>query len=189
MQIILMRHGQPELDLDAIKLKRMSPSSVGKIVNDYEATNLEQNSFPPQDSLNLARDCDRAICSNLPRAIDSIRKLEIESKCSVEHEFRESSLPYLTWRYPHLSFYSWCLIFRVLWFFGFARNGEPIHMAKKRAKHCVTKLCKSDKVDDTVLLLGHGIMNRLIARELKKQGWTKAYSSSSQYWSHITFEK
>jgi len=30
MQIILMRHGKPTVDLDTIKRKRVSPQAVGK---------------------------------------------------------------------------------------------------------------------------------------------------------------
>lgn len=189
MKIILMRHGRPELDLNGFKSQKMSPIRVGDIVAEYKNTALAIDSMPPVKALEVSKNCVRAICSDLPRAVDSINRLEISGGISIDPEFRESSMPYLKWEKPHLSFFSWCVIFRLLWLLGFAKNGEPIHIVKKRAKGCAIKLFEGQNSDDTVLLLGHGILNRFIGSELKKRGWTKINNSKDQYWSYVTFEK
>ncbi|HJE68756.1 hypothetical protein [Pseudomonas oryzihabitans] len=42
---------------------------------------------------------------------------------------------------------------------------------------------------DNVLLLGHGVMNRLIARQLQRQGWVEVSKSGSGYWGFAVYEK
>jgi broad specificity phosphatase PhoE len=39
-----------------------------------------------------------------------------------------------------------------------------------------------------VLLVGHGIMNRLIARELRHAGWTSANRQRSGYWRAVRYQ-
>ncbi|WMP19050.1 hypothetical protein [Thiothrix lacustris] len=40
----------------------------------------------------------------------------------------------------------------------------------------------------SVLLVGHGIMNRLLAKELHKQGWQVELSPSSKHWAFGVYE-
>lgn len=189
MKIILMRHGRPELDLDRLRSEKMVPITVGQIVKDYERSGLSDGSTPPSDALNISGACNRAYCSDLPRAVESISRLGLDEKVLIDELFRESSLPYLKWSKPKLTFFTWCIIFRIMWLFGFAKNGEAIADAKKRGRQCVDKLCQDATSNDTVLFLGHGIMNRLISSELKKQGWNKLAGSTEQYWSYVIWQK
>lgn len=189
MKIILMRHGRPELDLDRLRRKKMAPIMVGQVVKDYEHSGLSDESKPPSDAINISGACDRAYCSDLPRAVESIARLELDEIVFINELFRESSLPYLKWGKPKLTFFTWCIIFRIMWLFGFAKNGEAIADAKERGRQCVDKLCQDAASNDMVLFLGHGIMNRLISSELKKQGWIKLSGSTEQYWSYVIWQK
>ena len=38
-----------------------------------------------------------------------------------------------------------------------------------------------------VLLLGHGIMNRMIAKHLEAAGWVRQQRSGSRYWSATAY--
>ncbi|MEP5154204.1 histidine phosphatase family protein [Planktotalea sp.] len=187
MQIIIMRHGQPELDLDDLKKIRMSARAVGDIVARYEQADLAADSEPSEAALELAQTCSRGFCSELPRAIGSIEKLGLSEKTTIDPDFTESALPFLTWARPNLTFFTWCILFRITWLFGFSQNGEHIRGAKTRAKRCAERLIADTKEDETTLLLGHGIMNRLIARELKRNGWRKIASSGENYWAISTY--
>jgi broad specificity phosphatase PhoE len=42
-------------------------------------------------------------------------------------------------------------------------------------------------VESPVLLIGHGIMNRLIARELRSMGWKAASVQRSGHWRAVSF--
>ncbi|HAT23869.1 MAG TPA: histidine phosphatase family protein, partial [Pantoea septica] len=41
----------------------------------------------------------------------------------------------------------------------------------------------------TVLLLGHGLMNKMIARELRKRGWQAEKHASSRHWSSAIYHR
>lgn len=89
---------------------------------------------------------------------------------------------------PKLNFLCWAMIFRLCWLFGFAKNGEPIHEAKERARLGANYLSALANQHESVFLLGHGIMNRLIAKQLKSQGWKQTESTGESYWSYSVFE-
>ncbi len=183
-----MRHGQPVVNLESIKRDRLSPRCLGKVVDEYESTGLNLGKTPPGESMKMASDCKVVISSDLPRALDSIQMLGVEKKASSDPCFRESSLPYLNWEKPHFSVFTWCIIFRIAWLFGFATNGEPIKLAKQRANIGFAKLHDLAHSNDSVLLLGHGIMNRLVAKEMKAQGWVKKETTGEGYWSYTVFK-
>ena len=188
MKIVLMRHGRPEVDLDALLKQRVSAAQVGKIVEEYEMSGLSKNSKPSS----LARDEVTAagcvICSDLPRAVHSVEELRVRDKLLIDRSFRESSLPYLTSNWPRLSLFTYFLLFRLAWLLGFSANGESIGDARKRAANNASQLQELARAHGSVVLLGHGIMNRLIARELKKSGMLCKERSNEKYWSYAVFQ-
>ncbi len=187
MKIVIMRHGQPTTDLNALKSKRLSPHDIGKIVNAYELVNLNTENIPPKKSKDIASQCNLALSSDLPRAIESLIMLE---KTAYTHDkvFRESALPYVNWHHPKSSFFTWSIIFRILWLCGFAKNGESIQVAKQRAQVGAEQLHELACKHDSVLLLGHGIINRLLAKKLKNKGWRQIAHTGENYWSYKIFE-
>ena len=188
MKIVIMRHGQPKIDLDAMKTKRLSPKGMGKIVSEYEGAGMDFLKIMPENSQKIVQSCKVILSSDLPRALDSVKMLGLEKKGLIDKCFRESNLPYLNWNKPLFSFFTWAIIFRLAWLFGFSRNGESIKSAKNRAKIGAAKLHDLAHINDSVLLLGHGIMNRLVAKELKNQGWIKTENTGEKYWSYTVYE-
>ncbi len=162
-----MRHGQPELDLDSIKKTKISPCRLGELVKQYEQIALNKTIKPCSHSIEVAKHSNLFISSDLPRAISPVKMLCDEADFIKDELFKESSMPYLNWSKPSASFFTWAVTFRVLWLLGFAKNGESIKDVKNRAGLAANKLqsCAQDK--GSVLLLGHGIMNRLIALKLR----------------------
>ena len=188
MKIVIMRHGQPLIDLESMKKNKISPDLLGEIVNEYELGEINRSITPPEGSLKIGKSCNHVISSDLPRAIDSIAMLGLESKNTSHQCFRESGLPYLAWQKPKLSFFTWAIIFRVAWLFGFSNNGESIKKAKGRAVIGAAKLHKLAHENDSVFLLGHGIINRLLAKQLKTLGWKKVENTGEKYWSYTVYE-
>ncbi|WP_145997836.1 hypothetical protein [Vibrio sp. vnigr-6D03] len=188
MKIVLMRHGQPELDLHSLKSQRFSSHDLGSLVLEYESSDLNFSTLPSEQAIKAAQGCNIAVSSQLPRAISSVRMLGVEEVHHVQKCFRESDLPYLNWQTPKLNFLCWAVIFRLCWLFGFAKNGEPIHEAKERARLGANYLSALANQHESVFLLGHGIMNRLIAKQLKSQGWKQTESTGESYWSYSVFE-
>lgn len=193
MKIVLMRHGQPELDLNALNHLRKSPAETGQIIVKYETTDLAAKQTPPHTSLEIANSCNQVFSSDMLRTISSaqhiISYMQGDYRISTNACFRESAHPYLEWKQPKLKFFTWCILFRLGWFMGFAKNGEAISLARKRAQTSAERLQLSAVQNGDILLLGHGFMNRLIVAKLKKLGWRKTHSTGHKYWSFITMEK
>lgn len=188
MRIILMRHGRPELDLDALKHEKLSSRGLGEIVKAYLSTNLHPDTTPPEEANMLAASCALCLTSDMPRAISSARMLGVGDKAKIDPNLREADLPYLNWRHPVLRLSTWTFLFRVFWLFGFSQNAETVKDAKRRALQNAEKLDLLAREYGSVLIVGHGIMNRLIARELTKSGWRKRSGVKAQYWSSLVFE-
>ena len=75
-------------------------------------------------------------------------------------------------------------VFRIMWFCGISRNVEPLGIAKQRAVQAADILVTSVKeANGPVLLMGHGVMNRLIAKELVSMGWKEYRRLGNGYWS------
>ena len=189
MKIILMRHGRPLLHLEAIKNQRKSPAETGEVIRNYEFSELAPQQKIPIASMDIAHACAVSFSSSMHRAIGSVQMLGLANDVVIHACFAESAHPYLNWRWPKLRFFTWCILFRVAWLMGFAKNGEAISIARDRAQQSAGKLQQAAQKEQTVLLLGHGIMNHLIVAQLKKLGWQKTLSTDRDYWSYTVLEK
>lgn len=96
--------------------------------------------------------------------------------------FCEAELPFALWRAPRLPPEAWAAIFRILWFFGYSRGADSLAQTQSRARAAALKLVAL-AADGPVLLVGHGIMNRLIGKELQAMGWAARSRQRSQHWS------
>ena len=111
------------------------------------------------------------ITSSLSRCIQSADCLPGIQACGSDKVFAEAHLPYVEWRWPKLPPKAWRILFRAGWFLGFSANTESIARSNVRAKAAAAKLIEMAEANDSVLLMGHGIMNILIAWHLRKHGW------------------
>jgi len=71
----------------------------------------------------------------------------------------------------------------MIWLYGISRNVESLGIAKQRAVQATDILVSSAKVSNgPVLLMGHAVMNRLIAKELISSGWKECRRQGGGYW-------
>lgn len=68
-----------------------------------------------------------------------------------------------------------------------SRECEPLASAKRRAKLASEQLVKYVEEYKSVVLVGHGFFNRLIAEELKKMNWEGKRKSSVKHWGCTTY--
>ncbi len=183
MKIVILRHGKPTLDLEKMKSRQGSPAEMGRLFRNYETVELDPDDHPLRTSLDLVADSAVSISSNLPRAVASIQRLGLEHINTTDPLFRESAMPYLNWRRPRLSFYTWAIIFRLAWLCGFSRNGESLRAAKQRTGQCADRLETLAKTHGQVCHVGHGIMNRLLIKEMRRRGWMVPEHNGEHYWS------
>ncbi|WP_294907356.1 phosphoglycerate mutase family protein [Tatumella sp. UBA2305] len=183
MKIILMRHGKPAFT----SAKKISSSAMAEWIKQYDLSDTGDDK-PPESCLELVNRPLKTLSSPLPRAVSSASKLKRLPEMTCEL-FREAELPVLSVPLLKLSPSHWAVIFRVLWLCGLSPNSESLSMAKARAKQAAQLLIDtSTEHNQSVLLAGHGIINRLIARELISQGWTESSRGGKGYWGAAVFE-
>ena len=181
MQIILMRHGKPKL----APTRWLAPCDMGHWMAQYDQAGVHTDAIPPA-SLAIARLARVVITSPLHRSQSSARALGHPAP-RVDALFSEAPLPQVRWACPRLPPFLWAALFRIGWLLGYARGVDPFALVSQRARAAGTELIRRAE-EGPVLLIGHGIMNRLIARELKSAGWTAATGHRSGHWSAVSFQ-
>lgn len=179
MKIILMRHGKPVL----AQTVWIAPVEMKRWIKDYNLAEVATDSVPVA-RLEIAHSAAYIVTSTAPRALSSVQALG-HAPSVVDALFCEAQLPYALWHFPRLPPLAWAAFFRVLWFLGYAQGCDSIQATRIRAKAATLKLVTLAE-QGTVLLMGHGIMNRLIAQELVALGW--AGTTKSKYWSTSIYE-
>ncbi|MFS2222853.1 histidine phosphatase family protein [Pantoea sp. B65] len=181
MAIILMRHGRPD---------HQSPTRISALAMEQwcEQYNLSLVSdLPPERSVVIAQHADVIVTSTLPRALSSLEKLGMQANDS-DALYSEVELPILPFAGLHLPPAFWLSFWRLLWFCGYSGSVESFKSASERARRAAQQLVRLSE-QGTVLLVGHGIMNKMIARELRKRGWQAEKHASSRHWSTAIYHR
>lgn len=166
LQITLVRHGRPNHH----NRRWCSPAQMRDWIDGYNRALVACDGLP--DSLTpLAREAAQVLSSPVSRCVQSRRHLVGERHCLSAELFSEAHLPYSDWRVPVLPAIVWRILFRAAWFCGYARHTESIRDSDRRARQAADQLIALAEAEGSVLLVGHGIMNILIARHLRQRGW------------------
>ena len=176
MKIILMRHGKPILPT----VGWLTPVEMKQWIVNYDLSEVEVDGIPIA-SLTAANSASVIVTSTAARALSSVAALG-HTAAVADAVFCEAQLPFALWRFPRLSPFVWAAFFRLLWFFGYARDADSIQATMARASAATQQLVLLAEKND-VLLVGHGIMNRLISKELFALGWSGYGKHESKHWS------
>jgi len=152
-------------------LGKMKGSEFIEWINLYNGACLESSSCPTADSVEISSNCRSALCSTLARSIESAEKLGLSEKVEICSDFIEVGLPSFNVLNLKFSKNIWLFIFRAFWLMGYSPNSESYLQAKSRAKKCSGKLIENAKKNGSLVFVGHGILNRLISKELRSRGW------------------
>ena len=179
MKIVLLRHGEPDFVAHWLEPK----NGARRALDLYAESRVTIK--PPVEIQELNTLPDICITSKLARAVDSARLLGVQDPIESEL-FNESELPHPNRLYIPLPWKLFLLIYRLLWLVGFRQNCAGKSRDRQRAREGSRFLSRLAGEHDSVLLLGHGIMNRLLCSELQKIGWSIDAENGSGYWSTIT---
>jgi broad specificity phosphatase PhoE len=178
MKIILVRHGQPDFDFGV----KVPAGDIPQLVSTYNAAPLSASPEPSPALMELTAGCNFVVCSDLVRSTESARRLGAEEIHISDPLFRELDLPHFAVPILRLTPYTWFLLFRVLWLLGLSANGESLKRAQRRAGAAAQRLEGLARRHGTVLFVGHGVLNRLIARELLATRWSGPGSTGTAHW-------
>lgn len=106
-EIILMRHGQPDL----VVVDKVSALDMKRWIEQYDLSEII-NQPAPKASLELAVTAKVIVSSSAPRALTSVRALGLQPTL-IDEIFCEAQLPYGRWTLPRLSPFTWAFILRV----------------------------------------------------------------------------
>jgi hypothetical protein len=106
----------------------------------------------------------------------------VEKSPLIEEVFCEADLPYGHWNIPKLPLSVWGVLFRLAWFCGYSSNVESLLRAEARALCAAKRLLALARKNGSVFLVGHGIMNMLIAKQLLAMGWSGPKRPVNKYW-------
>ncbi len=174
--IILARHAKVIIDNNTIPAKDM-----GNFIRKYNEADIEKVlplDFPKADIY---------MSSKLKRSIKSIKLLGKKADI-IDQSFNEADLPYANLKLIKLPAKIWAIIFRIAWLFGYSNHSESYNDAKKRAILATDILIKHHKNNQTILLIGHGIMNRLILKVLKSRGYILNKKTGSGNWGYTILQ-
>jgi len=182
MKITLLRHGQPDFSTHWLKPE----NGANRALHLYAASRV--TTALPMHMNRFAEGADVCVTSNLPRSIDSARILGFDRPITSAL-FNESELPNPNRLFFPMPWKLFLFLYRVLWFFDYKTNAAGKTKDRLRAKEGSIYLTELVAKNESILLVGHGIINRLICTELKKSGWQVVKKNGSGYWSSITLSK
>jgi len=184
MQITLVRHGKPSIEPSTI-----SAHHLDRWAEAYNRAGIDPAVPPPARVRELAASAAFTLSSDLPRAIESLRALDPDRAAPAERVFRETGLPGMPATPVRLDPEIWASVARLGWMLGWSSGTESAFRARRRAGGAARRLMELAGEHGTVLLVGHGLFNALIAWELRAKGWRGPLWPTGSYWSSAVYRK
>ncbi len=161
---------------------------MGDWIRAYDSSPLSELSQPVLELQKLAQDCKFIVCSDLCRSIESAERLGKEKILIKSPLFSEAGMPYPNSVAFSLRPHTWAAIFRIVWLLGYSSNAESYASAKVRAKQASSEVVQLSKKHGHIMYVGHGMFNRLVVKELRRNGWQGSKHPSREYWGFNVYE-
>ena len=191
MVINILRHGKPDLP----SWEKIGSSKMGEWIKSYNSSSVIHEERSRIQSFDGVSEEVFVVCSDLPRSIHSAEVVGYKNINVIDSVFREAELPELYIPLIKMKPHTWSMVFRVFWYFGVSLNVESIKSFKLRVSSAAKALIKYSEENDEVLFIGHGIINRFIAKELMSYGWQRDQVSNInkhlgyEYWEYEKYNK
>jgi broad specificity phosphatase PhoE len=184
MEIILARHGEPALRQSGW----IAPRQLADWIQAYNDAGIVAEG-PPLKVCAKATESRFIVSSPLPRCLASAQAVAPRRDIFSEDTVREAELPFSSWVFPRLPVAVWTALFRLGWLCGYSTNSESFAAARGRARSAATKLIEFAREHESVFVIGHGVMNAMMARDLVRQGWIGPRGTAHGYWQFTVYRK
>jgi len=166
-----MRHGR----VDQSGKAWIAAHELRSYIEDYNSAPI----IPPTTGCPPLCDAPFVLCSSLRRSTDSagLRFGRHERSDAI---FNEAGLPDVP--LPPLPAAVLMLLARISWFLGRSKGCEPYAAFKTRVQDAALALIDLSKDHKCVVLVGHGMLNRSIAKYLLSAGYTGPKRPASKHW-------
>ncbi len=184
LQILLVRHGKPVFD----DWTPVAGLAFATWVHGYDETPIDVTIPPPANLRAQASAIGCIATSSLRRARESAALLAAGRTFVCEPLFAEAGISSSI----HLAFVLaprlWTFLSRVAWCCGWSHGVESLREARRRAHRAAERPVEFASEHGSVMLVGHGVMNTLISRALRRSGW-RGSASGSAFWSVGAFQR
>ena len=183
--IVLARHGKPAWDH-----KTPIPGfSLATWVQGRDQAPLDPSFLPPAALAQLAGASRVIAASPLRRSLESAQVLAPGITPDVRPLFREVYLPTAIRSGLRLPPKLWSSLARGAWYLGWSPQVESLAGARVRASTAATILAALALAEDSVLLVGHGLMNGFIGRRLRRAGWSGPPVGTRRLWAFSVYRR
>ena len=162
------------------------PTNVKKWIRRFNEAGLAETVAPPLAVQELVKSAGCVLASDLKRSLESAKLLASEA-VRIDPDLREAALPSSMGVSFRLPAGVWVVVARVAWWLNCCRSAEPIAVARARARRATDRLCTLASRHGTVAVIGHGVFNRFIARQLLRRGWQGPRFLPTAYWTAARF--
>jgi broad specificity phosphatase PhoE len=154
----------------------LSAAEFRHYLHGYDAAGLMEAARAPDRLIEAAARSDEVIHSPLLRAVQTVELIDAAGGSPRPHrtwaELVEAAQPAPDIRGLRLPLQGWDALTRILWLLGRSGNVEPRQGAITRARTVAERLTalstSGERGERTMLVVGHGFQNILIAGELRR---------------------
>ena len=183
MEITLVRHGKPTVNAQ----EWISGYEIPRFASRYQAAKVSNDSLPSGELRTLIQSAKAVFTSDLPRSIHSAQILEPSTLAVSNSIFREIEFMFqvpINLRLPALI---WIILARLLWGLGYSPYSQSQLDARNQAQQAADFLEQKSSEIGSIVLVGHGLTNLFIARELKKRGWRGSQPLNMSHWGYTVY--
>jgi broad specificity phosphatase PhoE len=184
MTITLIRHAKVLAKEDT----RLYASEVPGWVEHYNEAPIEET-LPEDAVIQQIKRANVVVETSLSRTHDSLVLLGVEANVR-DSVFDEAEVP--SGKIPYIKLYprQWLVVLRLMMLVGMGKGSSSLKASKSRAIQAANELIVLAQRKESVVLMGHGGMNWLIAKALEKEGWSCIEDGySSKNWGYKVYEK
>ena len=185
MRIVLARHGRLIWDFAT----PVSGRGFGEWLYGENHAPIDTSHRPSAELQDLVRTADGIVASPLRRSLESARLLAPAVVPLVDACFREAELPFTIASGLRLPPIIWAGLARIAWFCGWSPGVETFRAARGRAAEAARALAVQAESRGAVVLVGHGLMNILIAARLRGAGWSGPLWLGQRHWGFAVYDK
>lgn len=183
--IVLARHGKPAWD----EKTPIPGHGLAAWVQGRDAAPIDPSLSPPAELVGIARSSRVLAASTLRRSIESAALVAPGVAPQVKELFGEVFLPTEIHAGLRLPPKVWTSIARSAWYTGWSPGVESFAEARKRAALAAMVLIELASAYESVLLVGHGLMDGLIGLRLRHAGWKGPRLRPRRLWSFDTYRR
>ena len=166
-RIVLVRHGPSAY---VHHTRSVDLAGVYAWRDAYDRTGIQPDSQPPHALIQLAEGAQHIIASDLPRAVESAKRLAPEREVVISALLRETMLDVPRWptRMPAVA---WEGLAHLVWGYRVLRGMDTTN--EDRARAIATSEWLAGLVVDgsTAVVVTHGVYRRQLSLQLLARGW------------------